>query len=350
MMLSFRDYNFDSIGRKTLLLAGAAVLVLSAVQVASAQPQELLVDEAASPAPADAELQSADQPVEEAADAPGADSSAELPASEGANTAEAAQGAASEQDAEISIPEVPPLANVPAPDENIFFDAEALVPQGEMARKGGPRKVNPAVEPASKFIVVTRDHGAGSRQAQFVAADRAMKLGRFESALSIYDAMYQKNRRDPNVLLGRAVALQHMGHTESAIQAYEELLDIRPDNVEAQTNMYGLIGARYPAVAIQKLSALLDKQPDNVGLIAQMAVMSARIGRYDDALRYLGMAAAMEPENPSHIFNIAVVADQSGNRKEAVSYYEKALEMDTMQGGGSSVPRESIYERLAQLR
>ncbi|MCB1563730.1 MAG: tetratricopeptide repeat protein [Alphaproteobacteria bacterium] len=247
-----------------------------------------------------------------------------------------------------SIPSLP--EDEEADVENLFFDAEALVPSGEMGRKGGPKKVNPRLEPASKFIVVRKDAGKDSKSARLVAADRAIKLGRYEAALEIYEGLYAKNRRDPNVLMGRAVALHNLGRTEEAIRAYEELLDIRPKNVEARINMLGVLGQKYPAVALQRLLKLYEDNPDNVGIVAQIAVVQAQMARYNEAIRYLGVAASMEPNNASHVYNMAVIADRAGNKKEAIRFYENALEVDTLSGAGQSIPRDVIFARLAQLR
>lgn len=253
-------------------------------------------------------------------------------------------------EAAANVPEIPAMPAAEEPDENLFFDANNLVPEGEMGGKGGPRKVNPSLEPASKLIVVTKNAAPSARQAQLVAAERAIALGRYDAALEMYDGMYQKNSRDPNVLMGRAVALQHLGQDDEAIRAYEELLNIRPENIEAQVNMIGLIGQRYPAVGLQRLMDLRQKQPGNVALLGQIAVMQANMGNYEDAFKYLGMAAGMEPHNASHLFNMAVTADRAGKKADAVNYYEQALEVDTIYGGGRSIPRDAIYERLARLR
>ena len=253
-------------------------------------------------------------------------------------------------EAAANVPEIPAMPAAAEPDENLFFDADNLVPEGEMGAKGGPRKVNPSLEPASKMIVVTKNAGPNARQAQLVAAERAVALGRYDAALEMYNAMYQKNNRDPNVLMGRAVALQHLGQDEEAIRAYEELLNIRPENVEAQVNMIGLIGQRYPAVGLQRLMDLRERQPNNIALVGQIAVMQANTGNYEEAFKYLGMAAGMEPHNANHLFNMAVIADRAGKKADAVNYYEQALEIDTIYGGGRSIPRDAIYERLARLR
>ena len=235
-------------------------------------------------------------------------------------------------------------------DENVFYDSESLVPSSEFVRKGGPRKANPRLEPGSKFVTVTKNHSAGSRPARLVAAERALDLGRYDSALHIYNELYARNKRDPNVLLGRASVLQHLGRTDEAIVAYQALLDLKPDNLEAQINMLGLMARRYPSVALERLTHLRTDNPGHIGILAQLAVVSAELSRYDDALGYLGMAAAAEPRNPSHLYNMAVIADRAGHASDAISYYEKSLDVDSTYGTGRGIPRESIYERLAQLR
>ncbi|MCB1531509.1 MAG: tetratricopeptide repeat protein [Alphaproteobacteria bacterium] len=246
----------------------------------------------------------------------------------------------------------PPAAELEAPvaEPDLFYDAQSLVPDSQLGAASGPRKLNPSVEPASKYVVVRKNHSAGSHQAKMVSAERAMTLGRYDSALTLYDELYTNNKRDPNILLGRAAALQKLGRNEEAIQTYDALLDLRPDNLEAQVNMLGLMGDRYPAVALQKLSDLKEKNPDNVSIIAQMAVAEAGLGRYDEAVRYLGVAASIEPQNALHLFNMAVIADRAGSRDEAIKYYERALEVDTVYGGGRTIPREAVFERLALLR
>ena len=235
--------------------------------------------------------------------------------------------------------------------EDLFFDAEALVPTSELSSQGGaPSKVDPALNPGSRLVVARKQYNAGSKEARLVAAERAMKLGRYESALQIYDGLYASNKRDPNVLLGRAVALQRIGDDDGALMAYEELLERRPKNIDAHVNMQGLLSKRYPAVALRNLMELHEQNPGNVPVIAQIAVVEAQMSRYPEAIRYLGVAASMEPNNPNHVFNMAVIADRAGDRKKAIQYYEEALEIDTLYTSGGSVPRESIFERLAQLR
>lgn len=236
-----------------------------------------------------------------------------------------------------------------AENQELFYDADSLVPEGEFVRRGGTLKVNPVTQPASRYVVVRENHGANSTEAKIVAASRAMTLGRYDSALAIYDAIYKRNKRDPRVLMGRAIALQHLGRIEESIQAYAKFLERNPKDVNAQVNMLGLMSEKYPAVALRRLLDLHDKHEDNVGVIAQTAVTYAQMGKTQEALKFLGAAAAMEPKNAGHLYNMAIILDRAGDAVQAVSFYEKALETDALYNSGG-VPREVIYERLAQLR
>ena len=232
---------------------------------------------------------------------------------------------------------------------DVFYDAQALVPEGELGRQSH-RALDPRTEPASRMILVRQNASGNSRQARLVSAERALKLGRESSALEIYNELYSKNKRDKQVLMGRAVALQKLGLLEEAIFAYEALLQLEPGHVEARANMLGLMASKYPAVALRQLKDLRANNPDNVALVAQLGIAEAQAGNLDSAIRYIGVAASMEPNNASHYYNMAIMADQAGAKKDAVRYYEEALEIDSIYGGGRSIPREAVYTRLAKLR
>ena len=210
--------------------------------------------------------------------------------------------------------------------------------------------MRPSIEPASKLDITIKNRGAGSKQARLVSAERALKLGRYDSALEMYNGLYERNPRDLNVLMGRAISLQNLQRDEAAIQAYQDILVESPGYTQASVNMYGLVAKRYPSVALRNLMELHQRYPQDVGILAQMSVIEAHMGRYDSALGYIGIAAGYEPNNAGHVYNMAVISDKAGQHDKALKYYERALEVDAVYGGSRSVPREAIFARLAQLR
>ncbi len=252
-------------------------------------------------------------------------------------------------DATVPAKLPPPGLGPPGPD--VYFDSsDAQVPSGPLTEAVGPRKINPVQEPASAMVVVGQDYSADSVEAQIVSANRALKLARYDAAREMFEALYKKNNRDPRILMGRAVALQNSGMTESAIRAYDELLDIDHNNADALVNMLGLLRHQYPEVALRRLLDLHADYPGNAAIAAQVGITESDMGQIEDALRFLGIAISLEPQNAQHYFNMAVTYDRAKKRAEAIQYYQQALETDAAYGGSRSIPRDQIYDRLAVLR
>lgn len=267
----------------------------------------------------------------------------ELKVNDAQDDVESAENVGEKADPSIAVPDTKDLG------DDTFFDAGDLVPQGEMAKEG-PVNVNPVTQPASKYVIVTKNHDANTKVAQIISAERALVLGRYDSAFQMFDNLYKKNKNDSRVLMGRAVSLQRLGRFDEAMGMYESLEKIDPDNLEAKVNMLGLLGTRYPSIALRRLLNLHKDNQSHVGITAQIAIVASQTGDAKMALQYLGIAASMEPQNANHIFNMAIISDRSGQIKQAISYYEKALEVDTIYGAGRTIPRDSVYERLAQIR
>jgi Flp pilus assembly protein TadD len=235
--------------------------------------------------------------------------------------------------------------------ETVYYDS----PSGKTLKDIPPPRMDPKRGDGESIIIVTGADVTDSIQmhsldSQVVAAGRALKLGRLDAALEMYDDLYRQNPRDSRILMGRAVTLQKLGNEESAISAYEELLRLDQDNPDAVVNLAGLIRKKYPAVALSKLLDLRQKYPDNAGIAAQIGVAYADSGNLQDAYKYLSMASGLKPNDPQHYYNMAVVAERAGELKKAISLYEKALEVDAVHGTGRGISRDKIYDRLARLR
>lgn len=234
-----------------------------------------------------------------------------------------------------------------------YYDAQSFVPDSTLERAGvtGPRKVDPLYEPGQRYVIVEKGAGPMSNEGQYVAATRALKLGRYAAAMEMFEKLYRSNHRDPRILMGLAVSQQGAGFVESAARTYEDLLKIEPGNADALVNLMGIMRTQYPAVTLQNLMELRDKYPTNPGIPAQIGLVNAEMKNYDDAIRYLEVAASMDPRNPSHIYNMAIITDRKGDMKSAVPLYERALQLDASLGAqAKALPREEIYDRLSTLR
>jgi hypothetical protein len=268
------------------------------------------------------------------------------------------------------LPEMPGIAAVksipiPVPVQSLSGESEGGVKAGadySVADKyyssdrgvttsdlNAPVKADPTKDPARRIVIIDRISGAGDLDARFVAAQRALDLRRYESALHMFEGLYKGNKRDQRVLMGRAVALQMTGQEERAVQAYEELLDLAPKNPKVLVNLLGLISKQYPTVALERLGALYERFPGNAAIAAQMGLAEAGLNNYDSALRFIGIATSLEPGNAQHYFNLAVVYDHNREYKKAIAQYERSLEIDSMSRQGT-IKRDVIYDRLSRLR
>lgn len=236
---------------------------------------------------------------------------------------------------------------VAVPHSGTYYDSSSF---GTSAvGRTAPREVDPKYEPGSRYVVVRQNSTAGSFSAQLVSAQRALKLGRYTSALEIYEQLYKKNSKNTRVLMGLAVAQQNSGFIESAMATYEELLRIEPNNTDATVNMIGLVSAQNPEQAYNRLSQMWQKNNRNPAIAAQLGLASAELGDFESAIRYLGVASSIEPTNPNHYYNMAVVSDRAGMVKQAIDFYQKSLEMDAA-SGSRIVSRDVVYDRLSALR
>jgi len=202
-----------------------------------------------------------------------------------------------------------------------------------------------------RFIVVSNVVKTDSVEAQVEAARRALKMGYYDAAVGMFEKLYNQNSRDLRILMGYAVALQNVGEIGKAVEKYDEVLAIDKDNTAAILNMLGLVKDQYPAVAAKRLRYLLSQSPNNPMIAAQLGIIEASLGNYESALKNLGIAASLEPKNPQHYYNMAIIADRQGRKEQAIKFYEKTLEIDTMSHSSQKkISRDVIYNRLVKLR
>jgi tetratricopeptide (TPR) repeat protein len=277
---------------------------------------------------------------------------------------------------------VPPVAAVPpatagAPIENITKKAadaeappsaaelaivqnteslEALAPPVKGTKGTGLRVTDILSQPADirplpeKYLIVKKDRDADAADARLTAGRVALLRGHYQAALEIFDELYKKNPADMRVAMGRAVAFQRLGQADDALAAYQAALVNDPGNVEALTNMLGLIKTQDPNTALVQLQQLRNQYPANADVTAQLGMVYGVAGDYENALKYLDMADALKPGNSIVLYNKAVVYDRMGKSLEAADIYRQII---LLAGDGSldqGFPIEAVKKRLAVLR
>ncbi len=254
------------------------------------------------------------------------------------------------------IVEAPPSAAELAIVQNAT-SLDTLMPPPNASTKGtGLRVTDILAQPANvrpwpeRYLVVKKDSSAGEVDSRLTAARVALLRGHYQAALEIFSDLYKKDPTDIRVSMGRAVALQRLGQTDDALAAYESALSSDPKNVEALTNMLGLLKGQDTDTALEKLGQLREMYPANADVTAQLGMVYGVAGDYENALKYLDMADALKPGNSIVLYNKAVAYDRMGKTVEAASIYRQIV---LLAGDGSldqGFPIEAVKKRLAVMR
>lgn len=221
---------------------------------------------------------------------------------------------------------------------------EALEKVGEIIEK--PAVIRPI---PSGYMVIRKDSEAGDVDSRLTAARVALAQNRTTAALELFDDLKKDFPKDRRALMGRAVALQKLGQNDEALAAYEDVLRRDPKNLDALTNMLGLLKAKDPMLAIDKLLDLRNAYPYQGDITAQLGIAYATAGRYDEALKYLEMADALKPGSSYVMYNRAVLYDKMGRSRDAGALYRQLLRMAADGELDQQLPLDAIRKRLAAL-
>ncbi|HRJ66198.1 MAG TPA: tetratricopeptide repeat protein [Alphaproteobacteria bacterium] len=207
------------------------------------------------------------------------------------------------------------------------------------------------VRPMPDSYVVVRKETDGSALAARLKQARTALMGNNDmAALQMFNEMYQDYPRDGRVAMGRALSMQKLGQYDMALTAYEEILEKDPKNLEALTNMLGILKQQNPSLALEKLSELREAYPFNADIAAQLGVAYAGMQSYSEALKYFDIADALKPGNGYVMYNRAVALDRMGQEEKAAAVYRLIVRLAAEGALKEPVPVEAIRQRLSTMR
>lgn len=207
------------------------------------------------------------------------------------------------------------------------------------------------IRPLPKGFLVMDVAPATSRNSgsQMLAAQRHLKDGKPSEALRAYDDLYAQHPNDETVMMGRALALQQAGRDSDALVVYEQLLNLNARNLDALTNMLGILSKQDPAMAASKLESLRMTYPSDSKIAAQLGVAYGALRNYGAAQQALESAQRMDPQNAFYVYNLAIIYDRQGKREQAARAYRSALDLAEKGKTSQPIPKDAIYKRLAVL-
>jgi tetratricopeptide (TPR) repeat protein len=123
----------------------------------------------------------------------------------------------------------------------------------------------------------------------------------------------------PERYLQQAIALHQKGDFEGAIADYRKYLKLRPDAVDARSNLGAALAhlGRYEeAIAEYKLA--LEKAPNNFGVLLNLGLAYYKAGQFTEAAAEFGATRTAQPDNRQALVLAADCHLRLGENKEVI--------------------------------
>ena len=148
----------------------------------------------------------------------------------------------------------------------------------------------------------------------------------FETALRLDPRNFEAHYLYARSLVGQ-------GKPEEAAEHFRRACEINPENYDAPSlyaqTLHGL-GRRAQSEAayrqaLEVVKKHLELNPDDSRAINLGAVCFAHLGESEEAAKWAGRAAIVDPDNPSVLYNVACVYSQLGEVERAIDCLEQSI-------------------------
>lgn len=160
----------------------------------------------------------------------------------------------------------------------------------------------------------------------------AYRSGKLDEAQQLYLAMFRKDVRNIDALLGLATIAQQHGEDRMAAQYYAQVLALNPRNALANAGMSSLSSDNDNNES--RLKILLREQGNSATLHFALGNLYAGQSRWSEAQQAYFNAYTLESGNAEYTFNLAVSLDHLGQGTLAAQHYQRALQLDPSHTAG----------------
>ncbi|MDH5405405.1 MAG: tetratricopeptide repeat protein [Candidatus Aminicenantes bacterium] len=169
-------------------------------------------------------------------------------------------------------------------------------------------------------------------------------------------AVYTFTAPQEEELVNKGIALYLQGKIEEAIQAYKKALEINSSYFYAYYNL----GLAYVAqekflLALENFQEVIKREPGEIYSLYYIGYINSRLGNYQPALDALKELLIVDPTvHPEILLNVhyllGEVYDHMGKKEEAITYYEKFIDMAKQSPHADLKTVSNAVKRLNKLK
>lgn len=180
------------------------------------------------------------------------------------------------------------------------------------------------------------------------SAQDALKAGQMESAVAYYKKVLSRDEGNEKAKFGLATTYHHSGQLDQARDMYIDLITMSNDNWPALNNFFILASEEAPDDAIRQLKRLQESNPEFAGIPAQIGMIYIKQNNLEEAVKNLGKAVSLDPENLRYQYDLATLLDIMGYKEMAGKLYQSLL-IAGREGKDLPASYMQIQERFALM-
>jgi len=250
--------------------------------------------------------------------------------------------------------QAPPAAAVPSPPNPVeALSSTPLLRESaaESVPRARPRQPPDAAAATQatpgNAIVVSRGDAEPAMNPLLPQAYAALQSGQLDEAQRAYGQLAAAEPASIDALLGLAAVAVRRGDSNQAIRHYLQVLELEPRNALAQSGLIALLGRADPLAAESKLRQLIAREP-SAYLYFTLGNLYADQSQWSSAQQSYFQAHHLDPANPDYAYNLAVGLEHVSQRKLALGYYRRAVELAAARGRANfDLPQ--AQERIGKL-
>ena len=159
-----------------------------------------------------------------------------------------------------------------------------------------------------------------------VLGDNLRFADHLPEAVEVLQRTARDNPKFPQPWLSLAEVHIKQGRNAEASAAYDHVLALVPDHIEALRGLgdIALLESRLDA-ASSRYARILEIDPADAGAMTKVGVLRMRAGRAEEAIALFRQAVEREPANAEALLYLAGALSSTGHPAEAVPLFERAL-------------------------
>lgn len=152
--------------------------------------------------------------------------------------------------------------------------------------------------------------------------------GNFEDALSYMDLLLKINPGSSSAYLVKGRILGEMGRENEALEAFQQALELNPNNRHARGIVARHHMKRNLPKALEVAQEAIDLQPDDAGNHGLKAEILWKMGRREEAEAALEEAMKRDPYNAAYPYLKGEILYEEGRKAAAIPQYRLAVGLD----------------------